>query len=78
MDLGDLAEVLARWLPVTSAGDLQQTPGPCAVAQVKPDINVFNLEDLLERLMGDRELAGIILKGFVEDVPSQLNKCARV
>jgi HPt (histidine-containing phosphotransfer) domain-containing protein len=36
-------------------------------------VNVFNPEDLLERLMGDRQLAIIILKGFLDDVPSQLN-----
>ena len=36
-------------------------------------VNVFNPDELLERLMGDRQLAGIILKGFLDDAPSQLN-----
>ena len=34
---------------------------------------VFDGEALLRRLMGDRQLAGIVLKGFLQDVPSQLN-----
>ena len=41
--------------------------------------NVFNADALLGRLMGDRQLAGIILSGFLGDVPSQLrNLEARV
>ena len=35
--------------------------------------SVFDEEALLGRLMGDRQLAGIVLKGFLQDVPSQLN-----
>ena len=34
---------------------------------------VFDGEALLRRLMGDRHLAGAILKGFLQDAPSQLN-----
>jgi two-component system sensor histidine kinase/response regulator len=30
------------------------------------------LEALLRRLMGDRQLAGTIVEGFLQDVPSQL------
>jgi CheY-like chemotaxis protein/HPt (histidine-containing phosphotransfer) domain-containing protein len=54
VDLGQLANVLTKWLP-----------GPTKV--------VFDSEALLRRLMGDRKLAGTILKGFLDDVPSQLN-----
>jgi CheY-like chemotaxis protein/HPt (histidine-containing phosphotransfer) domain-containing protein len=38
-----------------------------------PAIAVFDEEALLRRLMGDRKLAGATLKGFLQDVPSQLN-----
>jgi HPt (histidine-containing phosphotransfer) domain-containing protein len=30
------------------------------------------MDSLLRRLMGDRELAGAVLKGFIDDAPSQL------
>ena len=34
----------------------------------------FDSESLLKRLMGDRQLARIIIAGFLEDFPSQLNQ----
>jgi HPt (histidine-containing phosphotransfer) domain-containing protein len=34
---------------------------------------IFNAEALLRRLMGDRRLAKIVVKGFLRDTPSQLN-----
>src|ERR1019366_5262878 len=34
----------------------------------------FDSEALLKRLMGDRQLASIIIKGFLEDFPSQLDQ----
>jgi PAS domain S-box-containing protein len=58
VDMGQLADVLAKWLSTTEG------ESPKAV---------FDGEALLGRLMGDRLLAGTILKGFLEDVPSQLN-----
>jgi PAS domain S-box-containing protein len=81
VELGNLAEVLAKWLPI--AGDSQAAPtarreGERAEAIFATDAvfntePIFNAETLLERLMGDRQLAGTILKGFLRDVPSQLN-----
>jgi CheY-like chemotaxis protein len=70
VDLGQLADVLARWLPVSGAADAVQTSGQADGEQA---VAVFNLEALLRRLMGDRQLAGTIVKGFLQDVPSQLN-----
>jgi HPt (histidine-containing phosphotransfer) domain-containing protein len=70
VDLGRLAEVLARWLPAPRAG---ATPQPSAELAAEPAQAVFNDQALLRRLMGDRQLAGILLKGFLRDVPSQLN-----
>jgi CheY-like chemotaxis protein/HPt (histidine-containing phosphotransfer) domain-containing protein len=56
VELDHLAEVLAKWLPMSGRDDA-----------------VFDTENLLRRLSGDRELAGITLGGFLRDVPSQLN-----
>jgi PAS domain S-box-containing protein len=34
---------------------------------------VFNSDALLARLMGDRQLAGVVLEGFLRDAPAQLS-----
>jgi HPt (histidine-containing phosphotransfer) domain-containing protein len=36
-------------------------------------VAVFDAEALLARLMGDKHLAGMVIRGFVEDFPDQLN-----
>ncbi len=69
VELGRLAEVLGKWLPASNAG-----PGPSAGVAAKP---VFDEEAFLGRLMGDRKLAGIVLRGFLQDVPSQLENLRR-
>jgi len=67
VDLGRLAEVLAKWVRTT-----EKKPLPVSGAG-EPAKVVFNGEALLRRLMGDRQLAVIALKGFLQDARSQLN-----
>ena len=43
---------------------------PYAGERARP---AFNAGELLRRLMGDRQLAGIIIKGFLQEVPVRLN-----
>ena len=65
VDLDRLAEVLAQRLP---------GPGPRVADQTAElAASVFDAEALLKRLRGDRQLAGVVIKGFFEDFPSQLN-----
>jgi len=69
VELGTLADTLAKWLPARDAG--------AAPALVVDPVDgkattVFNSEALLRRLMGDRQLAGLVLRGFLQDMPSQL------
>jgi CheY-like chemotaxis protein len=71
VDLLRLAEVLAKWLHGTDPRGTVQTAEETASEQA---VAIFDVEALLNRLMGDRQLAGKILKGFLADVPSQLNK----
>ena len=70
VELRPLAEMLERWLPEFAPGDAVATTGPAAPEQAGA---VFDEEDLLKRLMGDRQVAGKILRGFLEDVPSVLH-----
>jgi CheY-like chemotaxis protein/HPt (histidine-containing phosphotransfer) domain-containing protein len=71
VELGPLAEVLERWLPEFASRGTLATAEPAAP---EPTRAVFDEEDLLKRLSGDRQAAGTILRGFLEDVPSVLHQ----
>ncbi len=70
VDLQLLAEVLAKWIPGTGPRVEVQT---VEYAESERHAAVFDSKALLKRLMGDRQLAGRIVKGFLVDIPSQLN-----
>jgi PAS domain S-box-containing protein len=73
VELRLLEDVLAKWLSVSGGPDVAPTSGHHAVDPTAAQATaVFNVEALLGRLMGDRQLAGIVLRGFIQDVPSQL------
>jgi PAS domain S-box-containing protein len=67
-----LSDMLAKWLPGTGPGIGYGAPTSSEPAG-EPAHHVFNPEALLQRLMGDRQLAGIVLKGFLQDIPSRLD-----
>jgi len=73
VELEQLAEVLAKWLSVKAdAAGSSASPenaGSEATAPAKP---AFDETALLRRLMGDRKLAGMVLQGFLDNAPSQL------
>ena len=69
--LDALADVLATWLPGFTSRNILPTAEP---AVARPAGTTFDEEDLLSRLIGDRQLAGIILQGFVADFPCLLNE----
>jgi PAS domain S-box-containing protein len=73
VDLWRLAAMLAKWLPV-SLSPAAPPSGHCAAEPAAP---VFDAEALLRRLMGDRQLAGALLKGFLDDIPSKLDDLRR-
>ena len=86
VDLDRLAEVLVRWLPACGAAGAEETPGsgthrraqPAGPPAGGPDRGAFDEKALLWRLMGDRRLADIVLKGFLNDVPAQLDSLRRL
>jgi two-component system, sensor histidine kinase and response regulator len=70
-----LSEVLDRWLSRTREEKDIRDNQPKVASQVFPvDGEVFNEQDFLERLMDDRELARLIVSGFVADIPVQLHR----
>jgi PAS domain S-box-containing protein len=75
VEMRQLAEVLAKWLPETApARDLPGGPAAREPVEAVPDPSVFDEEALLQRMIGDRRLAGEVVKGFLEDFPLQLHK----
>jgi len=65
-ELDSLAAMLAKWLG--------SPDGAGAVEENAPQVSnpVFDEAGLLNRLMEDRELAGMVMKAFLSDFPSQL------
>ena len=61
-----LSETLATWTSSLDDG-LTTSPAP-SVARI-----VFDEESLLRRLMGDRAIAGELIKTFVQDIPQRLS-----
>lgn len=68
IDLTRLAEVLAKFV----GRGMRDAVPTVQDSQCRPAIQTFHAEELLQRLMGDRGLATIILRAFLADVPSQL------
>jgi PAS domain S-box-containing protein len=71
VELPRLAKTLARWVSQSASGETAPTPRETAGAQTAP---AFDADSLLRRLRGDRNLAGVVLKAFLEDAPLQLEQ----
>lgn len=84
VQVSELAAVLERWLfrkadDSREAESVQNCAGP--ITNGSPDaaesiLPVFDRAALLERVMGDRELARVIENGFILDMPEQIGKLA--
>ena len=75
---GILAHTLEKWFdridaagPAVADGPLQETAGSIDALPARPTPN-SGQPALLDRLMGDRELARVVATGFVEDLPKQI------
>ena len=72
-----LADVLSRWLPSSPAGGAGAGAFYDAKAQKaevrSPECPAFDRAALLNRLMGDEDLARTVLEGFLEDLPRQIS-----
>ncbi len=79
-----LAEAIDRWLPREDAAQTTQDVaelGPVArTLRAEPAAMVFDQAGLLSRLMGDEDLARVVVDGFLEDAPkliTALGDCLR-
>ena len=73
-----LADVISRWLPSFSAGGAgvgaTDDPKVQKAGVRSTECPVFDRASLLNRLMGDEELARTVLEGFLEDLPRQISE----
>ena len=76
VEVGQLQKVLLKWLSASGAREAIQAPtgaAPAATCAASEEAApIFDEGNLLNRLMNDRELAGTILRGFLQDCPLQL------
>lgn len=70
VDLRLLARKLEEWVLRPDSRSVVKAAEPVAAKQ---QAKVFDSEAFLVRILGDRQLAGTILKGFLEDCPALLN-----
>jgi signal transduction histidine kinase/DNA-binding response OmpR family regulator/HPt (histidine-containing phosphotransfer) domain-containing protein len=74
----ELARTVNRWLCGAGTPDAEPTPPPEGTVEIDgpeggpPD--VFRRSELLDRLMGDSELAHALVEGFLEDIPVQISR----
>lgn len=71
VELRALAHALQRWMPAPGSFEVAKDLATIAVTS---GVKVFDLNSLLDRLMGDRQLAAAVLKGFLEDAPNQFKQ----
>lgn len=68
-----LLEAIERWMPESTPGD-KSAQTMQAARPVDNTIAIFDKPALLDRLMGDEELARSILRTFVESIPQQIQQ----
>jgi PAS domain S-box-containing protein len=71
VELQQLGDALARWVPSPHSASPAGAASPCTGG---PAILVFDEAALLRRMMGERRIATVVLKGFIDDAPHQMHQ----
>jgi len=69
-----LAETVEKWLPKETnvARVIHDEPMEPALPLISQTRLIWDRVGMLDRMMGDKELAGIIVKAFLSDIPGQI------
>ncbi len=67
IDSKALADTLNKWLPEKVSVEEKME-----IAKAQPDPEIFDREGIMERVLGDEELAKELINSFLEDTPAQL------
>jgi PAS domain S-box-containing protein len=71
-----LAEVLDKWLPKeekTADSILKPDEQSLQVSSLKSQLPVFDKAGMMARLLDDKDLARMVVEGFLEDIPRQIS-----
>jgi CheY-like chemotaxis protein/HPt (histidine-containing phosphotransfer) domain-containing protein len=74
ISVGALRAALDRWLPSIRVESPDMTEAPPPASHIVADLPVFDLSGVLERMMGDSELAWIVIEAFLLDAPGQIQQ----
>ncbi len=72
VEMQELAEVLDKWLSKHIRQVALQTAQPATIEPSDETDTAFEEDEFLNRMLGDRRLAGQIVRGFLDDFPAQL------
>jgi len=61
----ELSDMLEKWIAKQNSSQ----PEEATVSDIEPVQDIFDKASLLDRLMGDEELANEIIGGFLKDIP---------
>lgn len=67
-----LSEVLEKWLPSIQTGTMLEPVASQRTNPASPDLDTWDIQGMLERMMGDKDLAKMIVEGFIGDLPKQI------
>ena len=74
VSLAALRAALEQWLPDAQSSNSDKTDLPVAQTSPEAAAPVFDMEGVLERLMGDQDLAWAVIDGFLVDNRSQIEE----
>ncbi|MBI5095404.1 MAG: response regulator [Candidatus Hydrogenedentes bacterium] len=71
-----LAEALDKWLPRDTTSTEEHAPAvpeeDAAVSTPEPGTPVFDRAGMMARLLDDEDLARVVVKGFLDDIPQRI------
>jgi len=78
INIKTLAEKLNQWLPSNDALPAEEPKTPSESRPEAAESPIFDREGFLDRLMGDAEMAQMVIEVFLDDIPKQIEslKCS--
>jgi HPt (histidine-containing phosphotransfer) domain-containing protein len=72
VSMGVLRKALQKWLPHQASGSPATTGQLITPRSAESEPLVFDRAGVLSRMQGDKDLATIVMEGFLKDIPHQI------
>ena len=76
LELEEFLDAVSVWLPLLEESQPQVVQLPAPVVEAPGACSPLDMEAYVKRMGGNREMAEMILKGFIEQLPAQLGGIA--